>query len=62
MGDVGGVDVVDTTNKAKVDAINTIHVAIKSLTKRKTGGDLFFHAQLSVGLFSHGRDGEKQKE
>lgn len=62
MGDVD--DVVDADDEAEVDAINTLHAAIKPLTeeKKKTGGDLFFYTQLSVGLFSRGRDGEKRKE
>lgn len=56
MDGVDGVDVVDTIDKAEADTINTIHVAIKSLTKKETGGDLFLHAQLSIGFFSRGRD------
>lgn len=39
--DVGGVDVVDVANKAKVDATNTLHAAIKPLTKKKkTNGNI----------------------
>lgn len=48
MGDVDGVDVLDTTDKAEVYAINTPHVAVKLLTKKeKTSEDLSFHTQLS---------------
>lgn len=41
MDDVDGVDVVDVANKAKVDATNTLHAAIKPLTKKKeTSGNI----------------------
>lgn len=34
MDDVDGVDVVDTIFEAEVDAVNTLHVATKPLTKK----------------------------